>query len=574
MTGDDSTGRGPAAGADDAATRTRELETGTRDRTGVGVDCGAVGRLPFGRRDAPWLGIGLAGGALVVVVYLATNPYPAYGGGLYLDIAAEILAGGYALPATIPGYTADGVPFAYPPLQFYLLAVLLDVGADPIAVARILPPIGMLAGLVPVYLLARDYAGSRPAGGIASVAVAVNPQLVEWHVSAGGMVRAFAFLYAMTAIYAGYHAVDDGSRRSVVVGVVAFAATLLTHPTYALFVVVTYLVLWAVRDRSAPGFARGAVVGVGGVAIALPWLSATVATHGADVFVGAAGTHGGLGGGLASVAASPLTLAALVPAGYLLVARRDWFVAVWTAAATFLFSQPRFAYAVGSVALAAAALDAARRSGVPARLRERDRRTDGDGEGSRTWGRPLARVRGSRAVDPAAALAAFCLVAVAAGGGAYLAHEMTLPTDPSTPAFLDGEAVDAMAWAAAETPPDATFVVLGDAAEWFPALSGRTILIGPWGVEWKGADRYGTQLAAFESVSTCSSVDCVESTAATVGDLPDYVYVPKGGYTVRGTVRASFGTLERSFEHAPDWERTYENDGVVVYRRSSDGGTA
>ncbi|MFC6737073.1 hypothetical protein ACFQEQ_12595, partial [Halolamina salina] len=117
-------------------------------------------RSPITREDAPWLGAALAAGLLAVVVYLATNPYPAYGAGLYLRIADAIAANGYAPPARIAGYTAEGVPFAYPPLQFYVLAVLLDLGADPVALARVLPSVGVLAALVPVYLLARDYAGS------------------------------------------------------------------------------------------------------------------------------------------------------------------------------------------------------------------------------------------------------------------------------------------------------------------------------------------------------------------------------------------------------------------------------
>jgi hypothetical protein len=165
-------------------------------------------------------------------------------------------------------------------------------------------------------------------------------------------------------------------------------------------------------------------------------------------------------------------------------------------------------------------------------------------------------------------LAAACLLVASLGGGAYLAHEATLATDPSTPEFLNPEAVDAMAWAAEETPPGATFVVVGDAAEWFPALADRTLLLSPWGVEWRSPESYERHLDAYETVSRCQSVECVESAAGTVHGSPGYVYLPKGRYTVRGASHAQFGTLERSFEASPSWERAYENRGVVVYRAS------
>ncbi|MFC6736874.1 hypothetical protein ACFQEQ_11575, partial [Halolamina salina] len=169
-------------------------------------------------------------------------------------------------------------------------------------------------------------------------------------------------------------------------------------------------------------------------------------------------------------------------------------------------------------------------------------------------------------VDRREAAAAACLLLASVAGGTYLAHEMTLASDPSTPEFLDDEDVAAMEWAERETAPDATFVVLGDAAEWFPALADRTILVGPWGVEWRGPDAYTAQLESFEAISRCDSAACVEAELAAAGVDPEYVYLPKGAYTVRGHPEVTFGTLDRSFAASPDWERAYENDGVVVYR--------
>jgi hypothetical protein len=487
--------------------------------------------------------LALLPGVVAVAVYLLTNAYPAYGAGLYAQIAERIVARGYAPPARIPGYTADGVPFAYPPLQFYVFAVLLDLGGDPVAVSRFLPGVAVVASLLPVYLLARDYTGSRPAGSAAAAMVALNPQVLQWHVSAGGVVRAFAFLYALTAIYAGYHVFTSGSRRAVVAGLLAFGLTVLTHPTYSLFVVVSYLLFWAALDRSAAGLLRGAAVGLGGTLVASPWLGWLFATHGVDVLTSAAGTHGGIGGGLTALldGLSIYTTVPLAAAAYLLVVRRDRLLPAWVVAAELVFKQPRFSYTVGAVALAVVGLDAA------TRLRALD-------------GRWLGRPERRRAAAAALILAG-CLV-----GGSYLAYEMTLVTDPSTPAFLDDEAVAAMEWAAAETPPNATFVVVGDAAEWFPALAERTILVGPWGVEWEDPAAYDRHLEAYETLSACRSVECVERVTDAVGVSPDYVYVPKGQYTIRGAHAVQFGALERSLERSPRWERAFENRGVVIYR--------
>ncbi|UIP00256.1 glycosyltransferase family 39 protein [Halobaculum sp. CBA1158] len=528
--------------------------------------------IPVEEADGPWLALGVAAACVAVGVYLATNAYPAYGAGLYAQIAAEIAANGYRPPATIPGYTAEGVPFAYPPLQFYVFAVLLDAGADPVAVARLLPSVAVVAVAVPAYLLGRDVVGSRPAGAAAAALLAVNPQVLEWHVSAGGVVRAFAFLYAMCSVYAGYRAYTTSSRRAVVASAVAFGLTALSHPTYALFVVVSHVVAWATLDRSPSGFLRGLAVGLAGTAIAAPWLAWAAATHGPGVFAAAAGTHGGVGGGGAAALAgeiSPFTLVPLAAAAYLL-ARGDRFLPAWVVAAELVFAQPRFAYTVGTLAVVAVAVDLGDRvddrslasvAGSLPRSLATATPTRAESMGS-------SRSRSSPSVR--AALAAALVVCATVGGAAALGYEMTLEGDPSSPAFVDGDDREAMAWIASETPPEATFVAVGDAAEWLPALTDRTLLVGPWGVEWRSPDDYERHFDAYEALSTCHSAACVEAAAATVDASPTHVYLPKRRYTVRGESTVTFGTLARSFERADGWTRAYENDGVVVYRVADD----
>ncbi|MFC7202429.1 glycosyltransferase family 39 protein [Haloferax namakaokahaiae] len=499
---------------------------------------------PLTPSDRYWLFLAMLPGLVAAGVYLFVMPYPGYGAGLYAKIALELQANGYLLPARIPGYTVDGVPFAYPPLQFYILAVLFDLGFDPIAVARVLPAIAVIATQIPVYLLTRDITESRPTAAIATALVVLNPQVLQWHISAGGVVRAFAFLYAMVAIYAGYHVFTSGNRRAMVLGAAAFGLTVLTHPTYTLFVVATYLLFWVVLDRSLIGFGRGALVGIGGLSIAAPWLWWVLSTHGLDVFTAAAGTHGGIGGGLEAAVAflSPYHVLLLAAIGYLVV-RREYLLVSWLVVVAVLFQQSRFAYAVGGIALATALYDLTIRARLFGRLQ------------AFSLGRFDRRAIGT----------VFLVVGIAVGG-VYVSSEFASQSDPLAPAFIDDSSVEAMEWAAAETPPDATFVVVGDAAEWFPMMTDRTILIGPWGVEWEGDGPFERQITAYETSSECQTATCVEQVAASVGGSPDYVYVPRGRYTIRGHGMVTFGSLERSFDRSPKWQRAYENRDVIIYR--------
>ena len=494
---------------------------------------------PLSRADWPWLGWPLAVGLVVAGLYIWSNSYPAYGAGLYTLTADTIRANGYALPETVPHYSAEGVPVAYPPLVFYVLAAARDLGATTFATAMVGPPLLTVAALVPAYLLGREIADDRRAGTAVALLVVLNPQTLEWHISAGGLVRAPAFALALSGSYAALRLFRDGKRQWVPGGLLAVALVALTHPTYALFTVVTTLLFWVGYDRSPVGFGRGAVVGVGALVLVTPWLLAVIELHGPVVFSGAAGTHGGVGGGLYRLRQWGPTWALLpVAAAVGLLGTRHRVVGLWTLVVWVLFAQPRFTYAVGAITVVALVAVLARSERL-----------------------------GGVAFDSRTALAS--LLVLSAVGVAGVGFDFT-GSDRTTPEFVDDEDVAAMEWAAAETRPDANFVVLGDAAEWFPVLAERTILVSPWGAEWRGPSMYEPHLNAFKTGSTCGALGCVERAMATVDAEPAYVYVPKGDYTVRGGYRTADGDLVDSFARSDRYQRAFENDGVVIFRRTGE----
>lgn len=543
---------------------TADLAMTTSTTDGVSTESPA---LPDAfERDLPWLV--LSGGAAVVVyvAYLATHPYPAFGAGLFFRAAEEVAAAGYGLPTRIDGYTADGVPFAYPPLPFYVLAVALEAGLDPVAVSRYLPGLLVVAALAPYYYAAKGLLGSVPKAGLATVLLAVAPTVLRWHLSAGGVVRALAFALVAIGLYAGVRLFRMEPRparwlsrtrwRWLALATTAFGLTVLSHPIYAVFFGVSYLVLFWFGDRSPGGLARGAIVAVGGLALAAPWWLPVISVHGVEVFAGAAGTHGGLGGRphrigaaflapLVPDAETPFFLAAYAGAAYLLY-RREYRLPAWLLVAGYVVGKGRFLFVPGAMTAAVLVFD---------------------------W--LLPRVAGARAAtpsgrlpNPAASLVLALVVLVATGvGGLAAAGQLSIwHGGPSQPAFVDDHDRAAMAWASEHTGPDATYVVLGDAAEWFPLLADRPILVGHWGTEWEGAGEYRRQLARYRTVSACDTERCVTAELDGAGLRPDYVYVPKGRYSIRGEVRRAPPGLVETMADAGRYELVYGNGGVAVFR--------
>ncbi|WP_135825350.1 ArnT family glycosyltransferase [Halorussus ruber] len=506
------------------------------------------------KQELLWLAPALLSGIVLFFVYLRSHPYPSFGAGLYLAIAERISELGYALPKSIPHYTKDGVPFSYPPLMFYTVAAIRDLtGLDPIAISRYLPGVVTVAYLVPLYLFARDLLDSRPEAALTSLLVAVTPPVLQWHISAGGIVRAPAFLFALSGIYSGLRLYQDRDPRWMVPSLVLFTLTVLTHPVYTVFFALSYFLLFVQFDRTLKGLVWGAVVGFGGLLLAAPWWTQVMAYHGVDVFTAAAGTHGGIGGGIPSVSALlsiPVesaflgTLWSLVPAlgiVYLLKERR-FFLPVWFLAVTVVIGKARFSLVVGSFITAVFLLECV---GV--------------------WLKRESRLGVGRRGVVTVALVLIATVGLA-GGAMYTTSEMDAHAgSPSLPQFITHDDVEAMEWAEKNTKPSATFVVQGDAAEWFPQQADRSMLVGPWGVEWEGHEPYNRQLGLFRDISSCNSAHCMSQTLSSAGVNPDYIYLPKGKFTVRGMQYQRTSRLAMSMHLSPRYRTVYENDGVIVF---------
>lgn len=513
-----------------------------------------------------WLAAAVGAACLVVATYVLTHPHPAYEGGLYLEMVEAVRRGGFALPRRIAGYTADGVPFAYPPLVFYAVAGLVSAtGVDPVSLARFLPGLVSVAYLAPYWLLARRLLPSRRQAGLATVLFAVTPDVLQWHLSAGGIVRAPAMFLTLSGIYAGVRLFESGGRRWLVASTVLFSLVVLAHPVYAAFFGLSYLLLFAGLDRSPGGLVRGAAVAVGGLVATAPWWLAVASVHGPDVFLGVSGTRTTVGGGLGRLgrqfaypiaALDPITpfYAAAFAGGIYAAARRRVLLPAWMVLSSYGLGEDRFTFVAGSMLAATAVFEVVLPT-VEARVP--GRRSPGAGR----W--PGADVR------RAAAVATLGLVVLVAGavGAAYAGSALDTAYDHSTtmPQTVDADDRAAMAWVAGDTPGDAEFAVVGDAAEWFPRYADRTILVSPWGTEWTSPATFRRHLAAHERLSACESAACLERSLRGVRGDAEYVYVPTGEYTIRGREHGPPRDLVGSLEASPGFSRRYENDGVVIF---------
>jgi|GEM_PF-2732799 len=487
---------------------------------------------------------------IVVVwgLYVFSHSFPAGEGGYYLAVADRIASGGFAIPDRIPHYAPGGLPYAYPPLAFYVVAVIhVLTGLSLPAVALWITPAVVLVYTAGAYLLGLRVTGDELAAGLAAVLVGANPALLNKNLLADGYATGLALAAALWGLYVAHRQFESESWRLAAVVGVCLSVSLSSHPLVALFFAVSYLGFYFTESRTPTGLLQGAAVAVLGVGLSAWWWYPIVGTHGVEIYLAPGSTAtptvslakrmlfryagSGLGSQFNALLLLPLPVFGVA---YAVVARRwtlvGWFAVTATVASGQMVGVYTVEAFVNAYFLAAVVFPA-----FASALSE--------------WEVPsTARVATLRSMSPDREVVIRGLFIVTLlGATAFAGVFAVLMPAP------DQEAREAMEWTRTNTDPEATFAVtVPTFAELFPFLAERTLIHGYWGTEWLGPtvlDRKRTQ--TFE-LGDCSSAGCLNDTLVRHGLRPDYVFVEKDGFD------------DATFRSSGRFRVRYRHESVVI----------
>lgn len=433
------------------------------------------------RRTMALVGFASVVAALVRLPLVIAEGFPLGDGGLFLAVLRTMLSGGGPLPDGVV-FNGETLPFAYPPLGFWLGAAFArSTGLDPIEALRWVPLAFSIATAAVFALLARDLLGRDTARPWIAVAVfALLPRSYVWPLMGGGLTRSPGFFFALMALLLSGRACRS-ERRGIVGTALALGAACLTHPEWGItagVAVALRILLW--KPPAARRLRTMTLVGVGAAALGAPWLSTILVRHGAEPFQAALAT------GAHSVS-SPLRnlldlgflrteYLSLSPAlvatigGVALLFRGEALAPAWLAAISFTTPRHGATPAVAALSLLVAEGFATLAVGLCVR-----------------WPQ-LARI-GARSGPLAVAIAGLWLALALPSGEA---------THPPELKCVSPETRRAMQWIRERTPPRSTFVILSPGgdwysdidAEWFPALAERRSATTAQGLEWRPAGAF------------------------------------------------------------------------------------
>jgi 4-amino-4-deoxy-L-arabinose transferase-like glycosyltransferase len=142
----------------------------------------------------PWVILALmAGGAILRVAHLFSIPFdaPFHLGGLFYEFSRQIIQNHFALPETIPYYSLGGIPFAYPPLVFYLQAIVIELFAPPLFVSvNLLPPLVAAFSVPAFYWMIKGFTDDNRLRTAALFSFALMPSAFVNQIEGAGLAEA------------------------------------------------------------------------------------------------------------------------------------------------------------------------------------------------------------------------------------------------------------------------------------------------------------------------------------------------------------------------------------------------
>jgi hypothetical protein len=491
-------------------------------------------------------------GSLVRIAFVLAVDFPVNDGGMFYAMVRDLQDANYRLPETT-SYNQVGIPYAYPPLMFYVTAAINDLtGVSLLTLFRVLPVVASILTIPAFFLVSRSLLKDRFAVEISVIAFALIPRAFDWQISGGGLTRAYGLLFALLAIHQSIRFLLRG-RSAAWLPMALFAAlALLCHPEMGLFFAYSFAVLFAFSSPSKKTLVQSvAALSLAG-AMSSPWWATVMLQHGPNVLLDA-GTSGAAAAPLAlriidpSVFDEPMfpSMLALSFIGALYcIGRRDYVLPVWLVA--LFIVEPR-----------KAPTDAA----APAAL------LIGLAVAFVLFPLFKGRTQGARR----------SLVYSLTALWAILAALTTLSaSSPLASVSADGQ--NATAWVRADAPVSATFAVvtertwaLDSLSEWFPVLTGRKSVATAQGYEWLGGDRFVSQQDIHHELQLCGDLDaqCLDDWSQQFGLQFTHVFIARENTfaLVKGPDDGCCEGLRRSLSADPRYRLTFEGPGGAIFER-------
>jgi Dolichyl-phosphate-mannose-protein mannosyltransferase len=511
--------------------------------------------------------------AIILGAFMRFNPTMLAGfaindGGMFAVMVDDLKASNYWLPA-FTTYNHLDIPFAYPPLGFYLGRLAADLfGLSSTEVVRWVPAFFASLSIPAFYLLALRLLKNKYYASVSTLFFALMPRALSWFVMGGGLTRSPGQFFMLLTLATVIRLYEQNRRIDIILAGGLGGLAVMSHPEAAVHTAVSAVFLWIMLSRTRKGFINSIFVAAIVLLVTAPWWGTVISYHGLEPLLKGAAT----GQKVLAVFhllffvfteepyATVIAVLGLIGIAHRLL-RRDYLLPLWMAIPFFVEGRS----AAGPAAIPLAMLAAIGLVDVVLAALQAwvgQARVDEHGAATENLSGHIMPVERNIFI-----YVLLYLLFSAYQFGFNLSNATVYPPDR-----------EAMHWVKENTPADARFLVLTGTSsvscdsvmEWFPALSGRQSIYTVQGTEWTEGPNFNNYVVSTYDVQDClsdSDVACLD--AATPRSAYEYLYISRimrvNNCTPMGEPQ-TFPFFEASIKTDDGYEMVYESEGVLIYR--------
>ena len=219
-----------------------------------------------------------------VVMGFSSN-LPLNNGGLYLFFSEIIAQNNFSYPTYIPFYTENGVPFAYPPLIFYLLALVHQMFHIPLLMLFIyIPTIISIVCIFAFYFLVKELFSEKSLILVSTIIFALYPPLISYSAQGLFLVHGIGTLFFIIGLILVLRWMKCNNDTLIFFIGILFGLLLLSSPRCA-FAYSLVLLTVAFLNPWKKTFFGLALIGIIAALISAPWWITVIRNHGITVLL-------------------------------------------------------------------------------------------------------------------------------------------------------------------------------------------------------------------------------------------------------------------------------------------------
>ncbi len=238
-----------------------------------------------------FLGVSVLFGAWVRFVPTIVTGSPINDGGMFYVMISDLRVNHFLLPA-FTSYNHLNIPFAYPPLSFYIAGLISSLGISTFNILRWLPPLISTLSIFAFYWMASLMLASRSKASLATMVYALVPRLFSWYVMGGGLSRSFGLLFLLLACASIWALFTQRAPKYILLTALFGAGAILSHPETGLHTAAACALIWLFKGRSSRGLRDASFVALGVLLFTSPWWGTVLFQHGFASFQSALSTGG------------------------------------------------------------------------------------------------------------------------------------------------------------------------------------------------------------------------------------------------------------------------------------------